>query len=464
VPKDPFGDLPETHSLSHVPRRRTRERLGLRLAVVAGPDEGATAAFATMTVIVGRAATADFKLTDPTVSAFHTELVSTAEGGIEVRDLHSRNGTLHAGASLRSAIVPPGAVLQLGATLVQIELDAPFEPAASNEEVFGECRGTSRAMREVFASLARLAQSDLSVLIEGPTGTGKEIAARAVHGASRRASGPFIVLDCTAIPSSLAESLLFGHEKGAFTGANERRAGMFESANGGTIFLDEVGELPVELQPKLLRVLERREIVRVGSTKPHPVNVRVVAATWRDLRALTNEGRFREDLYYRLAQARVVIPPLSERPEDIPLLVAHFLATLPADQPGARAISPEALALLERREFAGNVRELRSTLERAAVIAEGSVITPADLLFERRVMGETGRSRESTGLHGSDGPIGRFRETKRSVIDEFERAYLERLIARTGGNVTRAAAIAGVERHYLRNLLRRQGLRPHEED
>jgi transcriptional regulator with PAS, ATPase and Fis domain len=196
------------------------------------------------------------------------------------------------------------------------------------------------------------------------------------------------VLDCTAIPSTLAESVLFGHERGAFTGASERRVGIFEAAEGGTVFLDEVGELPVELQPKLLRVLERREVVRVGSTTPRPVQVRVLSATWRDLRQMINQGRFREDLYYRLAQARVTIPPLKERADDIPLLVYHFLQRLPASTQGARAISQEALAELVRREYAGNVRELKSTVERAAMMAEGAVITSADLAFERMLSGE----------------------------------------------------------------------------
>ncbi len=445
---------------------------GLRVTVVAGPDKGMHKVFAQARCLVGRSAGCDLRLTDPTVSSFHLEVTADEQrGGIAVSDLSSRNGTLYAGARLEKALVPAGATLEVGSSVVRVDLDAAFETQVADLHAYGELRGRNTAMRELFGTLTRLARTDLSVLIEGQTGTGKELAARGLHDGSHYGTGPFVVLDCTAIPSTLAESVLFGHERGAFTGATERRVGIFEAAEGGTVFLDEVGEMPLELQPKLLRVLERREVVRVGSTSPRPVQVRVISATWRDLRQMINVSRFREDLYYRLAQARVSIPPLKERADDIPLLVYHFLQRLPPNSQGARAISQEALAELVRREYAGNVRELKSTVERAAMMAEGAVITSADLAFERMLSGERTRAPSSVTSAGSspstapadpNAPLTPFKEAKRTLIDEFEKDYLQRLLTRTGNNLSRAAGLAGIERHYLRDLFRKHGLRPDE--
>ncbi len=442
----------------------------MRITVISGSDAGLVKSIAQRAAIIGRSQAADLRLTDPTVSSFHAE-VCAADAGVLVRDLESRNGTMYAGARLVKAIVPSGSTLEVGSSLVRVEVDAPFEATIHELPAFGELRGKSVGMREMFSTLSRLARTDISVMIEGETGTGKELAARAVHDASAYASGPFVVLDCTAIPASLAESTLFGHEKGAFTGANERRVGIFEAAEGGTVFLDEVGELPLELQPKLLRVLERREVVRVGSTQTRPIQVRVLCATWRDLRMMINAAKFREDLYYRLAQARVSIPPLRDRRDDISVLVYHFLQKLPANTQGARAIGPEALQELSRREFPGNVRELKSTVERAAMMAEGAVITNADLAFERMLTGERERTPTTAGVTATippsgpgalAGPLTPFKEAKRTLIDEFERGYLQRLLARTGNNLSRAASLAGIERHYLRDLFRKHGLRSDE--
>ncbi len=433
---------------------------GVRITVVSGPDAGRTTVFTQNRGIIGRSQGCDLRLTDPTVSAFHAELTGAEDsGGVRVKDLSSRNGVRYAGARIESAVLPSSATVELGSSLVRVELDAAVETQVADIHAFGELRGRSVGMRELFGTLARLARTELSILIEGQTGTGKELAARAVHDASPYANGPFVVLDCTAIPGTLAESVLFGHEKGAFTGANERRIGIFEAAEGGTVFLDEVGELPLDLQPKLLRVLERREVVRVGSTTPRPVQVRVISATWRDLRQMINQVRFREDLYYRLAQARVAIAPLRERADDIPMLVYHFLQQLPAVTQCARAIAPEALQELQRREWPGNVRELKSTVERAAMMAEGAVISNADLAFERMLTGERSRAPSPAGTVAPDAPLTPFKEAKRSLIDEFEKDYLQRLLHRTGDNLSRAAALAGIERHYLRDLFRKHGLR-----
>lgn len=458
--RDPRStDLENTRTI--VPERLVGPVVrGVRVTVVSGPDAGRSTVFTQNHGIVGRSLGCDLRLTDPTVSAFHAELTASEESsGVRVKDLSSRNGVRYAGALIESAVLPSSATVELGSSLLRVELDAAVETQLADIHSFGELRGRSAGMRELFGTLTRLARTELSILIEGQTGTGKELAARAVHEASPNASGPFVVLDCTAIPSTLAESVLFGHEKGAFTGANERRQGVFEAADGGTVFLDEVGELPLELQPKLLRVLERREVVRVGSTTPRAVQVRVISATWRDLRQMINQTKFREDLYYRLAQTRVAIAPLRERPDDISLLVYHFLQQLPANVQCARAIAPEALQELQRREWPGNVRELKSTVERAAMMAEGAVISNSDLAFERMLTVERARVPSAVSTSNSNEPLTPFKEAKRSLIDEFEKDYLQRLLNRTGDNLSRAAALAGIERHYLRDLFRKHGLR-----
>jgi len=424
---------------------------GLRVSVIEGPDEGTSVVLGKRTAILGRSPSADLALTDPTVSTFHVE-ISSDEHGIRATDLDSSNGTLFAGARVTQAVVPSGSLLQLGASRVRVELDAPVPVTTEAPDRFGELRGRSRVMRELFAVLDRLARTDLSVLVEGPTGSGKELVAHALHDAGTRKDGPFVVLDCTAIPATLSESILFGHERGAFTGATDRRIGLFEAADHGTLFLDEVGELPKALQPKLLRVLETRKVRRIGGNSERAVDVRVVAATWRDVRAMINRGEFREDLYYRLAQARVVIPPLRDRAEDIAPLIEHFLASRPESEPGARTIAPDALEELAKRNFRGNVRELKNVVERAAVLAEGNVIGASDLAFERMITRAPEPTRNVIG----------FKEAKRTVVDEFEREYIERLLERTGGSLRRAAALAGIERHYFRGLCRKHGLRTAE--
>lgn len=446
-------------------RAPSQRAQGVRVSVVAGPDAGLSVRSAA-TATVGRSAAAEVRLSDRTASSFHVELSAHAEG-VMARDLESLNGTLHQGARLGWAVVPSGATLQVGSSLIRVELDVPVQAPSHSLVSFGELRGTSALMRELFSVLARLAPTDLALLLEGPTGTGKELAARAIHEASTHAHGPFVVLDCTAIPATLAESVLFGHERGAFTGATDRRPGVFESAADGTVFLDEVGELPLDLQPKLLRVLEQRQVVRVGSAQPVPIRARVISATWRDLRSRINQGSFREDLYYRLAQARVALPALRERVEDIPLLVQSFLDRLPPASRAARAISQEALRELSSRDYSGNVRELRHTVERAAMLAAGDEILPSDLAFERMLMGECRRAPSETALpepgeslrpSAPMHAIPMFKEAKRTAIEEFERDYLKRLLERAENNLSRASAIAGVERHHLRDLLRKRGL------
>lgn len=284
------------------------------------------------------------------------------EGGIGARDLESRNGTYVSGVRLESSRIDPGAVLRLGTVTLEVHYDETAEEVELwPEERFGDLLGRSAAAREMFAKLARVANSDATVLVQGETGTGKELIGRAIHEHSKRHGKPYVIVDCGSIPEVLLESELFGHVKGAFTGAVSSRNGAFVEADGGTVFLDEIGELPMPLQPKLLRFLETRTVRRIGEAQHRKVDVRVIAATHRDLRAMVNNGSFREDLYFRLAVLPVFVPPLRERLVDIELLVGAFC---PPDQRG-KLFTPAMIAELQRRPWPGNVRELRNLVERS---------------------------------------------------------------------------------------------------
>jgi DNA-binding NtrC family response regulator len=312
--------------------------------------------------------------------------------------------------------------------------------------------GRSVVMRELFARLAAVAPTDATVLVTGETGTGKELVAEALHENSARKGGPFVVLDCGAIPANLMESETFGHERGAFTGATSARAGAFERANGGTLFLDEIGELPLEMQPKLLRALERREIRRVGGTKMLQVNIRVVAATNRDLAVEVNKGRFREDLFYRLAVAHLAVPALRERRDDIPLLVEHILAGLPEGRD--RGPRSETIELMKKHEWPGNVRELRNVIERAVLfkqnVREPSVIAAAVPAAREAVSPDD--------LRVVVDPKIPFKVAKQDLIDEFERRYVRALLDAHGGNISAAARAAGIDRMSIHKILTRLGM------
>jgi DNA-binding NtrC family response regulator len=369
------------------------------------------------------------------------------------REVGTTNGSWLGEHRFVEVELSPGAILRVGNSLLSIGTDdrvsqAEVPPVTRFEGLIG----STPEMHELFAVLERIAPKSLSLLVQGETGTGKEEVARAVHERSPRKTAAFTVLDATTIPASLAESVLFGHERGAFTGADSRHQGAFERANGGTLFIDEVGELPLSLQPKLLRVLERRELMRVGGKDIVPVDVRVIAATHRDLRLEIEADRFREDLYFRLAQVRVVLPPLRARPEDIPALARHFLAQAVGPDETPPSIDDAALMELTRRPFPGNVRELRNILVRAAALSEDSCIRLHDI------------AGEGFGFRGSEAernPLdlgGTFAEAKQRAIERFERAYLETLVRRCGGNLSRASREADLARHHLRDLLKKRGL------
>jgi two-component system, NtrC family, response regulator GlrR len=386
----------------------------------------------------------DLVIEDSTVSRFHCEL-AIAGSAVRVRDLGSRNGTLLGSVQLADAMVPGRTVLVLGNSEVRIDVaDEHTQLAASDRASFGGMVGDSAVMREIFSQLERIAASDVTVLVEGETGTGKEGVAEAIHEASPRADQPFVVIDCSAIPTNLLESELFGHEPGAFTGANERRIGAFEQASGGTLFLDEIGELPLELQPKLLRALESREVRRVGGRDLIRCDLRIVAATNRDLRAEVNRATFRADLYFRLAVVKVVLPPLRERASDIALLVEHLLTKIGASPDAVDDLmQPDFLAALSAARWPGNVRELRNHLEQCVVFGE------------RRLPNAPSTPHPATNV---DAALP-YEVARRQAIDAFERVYVTRLLERSDGNVAAAARDAGLNRAYLHRLLRRHGLR-----
>jgi len=336
------------------------------LKVTKGPDNGRSAKIDQPSFIVGLGDTADFRVTDPAVSREHLR-ISLAAHGVRVRDEGSKNGTYVGALRVNDVTLTSDAAFTIGATTltVTVAADAIELPLSANDR-FGAAIGTSPLMRHLFARLEKAADSELTVLLEGESGVGKDVLARAVHEHSKRSDGPFVVADCSAIPAHLIESEFFGHERGAFTGAEKARRGLFEEASGGTIFLDEIGELPLDMQPKLLRALEQREVRPLGTTHPRAVDVRVIAATNRRLAEAARTNEFRSDLYYRLAVVRVAVPPLRERSEDILPIARAMLATLKKD-PKAD-FSPDFGSMLTAYPWPGNVRELRNVVERFAVL------------------------------------------------------------------------------------------------
>jgi len=445
-----------------VDARATKRRLKRgRLIVIEGPDQGRELSVERARVTIGRSLICDLVLADKAVSGTHCEIIAN-EKGVLLKDLGSTNGTTINDLRIREVWIRPGTVIRAGQTSLRYEAgEGEVEIDLSHDERYFDLIGKSVRMREIFAVLSKVAPSDLTVLVRGQTGTGKELVARALHSGSRRKEQPLVVQDCSAIPENLIESTLFGHERGAFTGATDRRKGSFEQAEGGTIFLDEIGELSLALQPKLLRVLENREVKRVGGEKTIPVNVRVVAATNRDLRAMVNEGTFREDLYFRLSVVTVELPSLAERSEDVPLLAETFLEEFSKrrfpGEDGRLTISKGAMARLESYPWPGNVRELRNTLERAAFLADQSELTVKDLMPSSQKTPPAALPGGTAEQFVDDEMP--FKEAKQKVLDAFEPAYLKALLDKYGDNITKSAQAAGLTRYHLRELAKRYGVR-----
>ena len=449
------GDKPQLENDAEIATRALRPsetKVGIQVVVLSGSAKGTSVALVDK-LRVGKAQDNDLVLDDDTVSRHHCELARTSDG-VHVRDLESTNGTRVQGARVSEAIVQPGTVLRVG------EVEMVVRPAVRNVEVlpsdktwFGAAIGRSLAMRSIFGVLERIAPTDATVLLEGETGTGKDVLARAIWTESARANGPFVVVDCGAVSYSLLESELFGHERGAFTGAVAARQGAFELADGGTVFLDEIGELPLDVQPKLLRVLETKEFRRVGGNRTLKTNVRVIAATRRNLQREVQAGKFREDLYFRLAVVPITVPPLRARREDIAPLVAHMLKASGGDL----AVSDETLQSLQAHDWPGNVRELRNVLERTVYLAQAAGQTELDLV-----------SLPTTAQAGGDvfqfDPTRSYRETRAKFDAEFERRYVKWLLGRNGGNVSAAAREAKMDRKHLHDMAKKHGLRGPEHD
>ncbi|MBN2493998.1 MAG: sigma 54-interacting transcriptional regulator [Deltaproteobacteria bacterium] len=423
------------------------------LLVMDGPEAGERCSLAGGEIRIGTADDCDLVLSDPAVSRHHL-LVRQEAFGVWVQDLGSTNGTFFGDARVKELVVAPGGILSLGKTSLKVVPESePLRPVPSEATEFHGVLGRSRAMREIFASLEQVAPTELTVLLEGETGTGKEAVAEAIHLAGPRREGPFVVVDCTTIPRELVESELFGHRKGAFTGALGDRDGYFVQADGGTVMLDEVGELPPALQPKLLRVLERREVRPVGAARAVPVDVRIIAATNRNLREEVEAGRFREDLFYRLATYSLVLPPLRERSDDIALLVEHFVHRFSRERFDVQ-LPAAALGPLLAYPWPGNVRELRNAVERAVALHRAERFEQDAFLLElSRALGESAGAADGAKT---------FKQAKADVVDAFERAYLADLLRRSEGNLSRASREAGIHRHHLRELLKKHGLREDE--
>jgi two-component system response regulator GlrR len=407
-----------------------------------GPGGSRTVTVETRQVI-GSATGVDLVIPEPTVSRIHAEL-EPRDSGLWVRDLGSRNGTFVDGVRVECACVPEGGRVLLGGVALTVTYAAkPAAVALWPDSHFHDLVGRSAAMRELFARLARVAASDATVLIQGETGTGKELVARALHDASRRAQGPFVVVDCGALPETLLDAELFGHSRGAFTGAVASRAGSFEAANGGTIFLDEIGELPMALQPKLLRALEARAVRRLGENEHRPLDVRFISATHRNLRALVNARGFREDLYFRLAVLPVTVPPLRDRLEDVALLAEHFLPG------GARgSLTPDLIAELRTRPWLGNVRELRNFIDRVTTLGAREALAMA---VDRGTTAAAPPADATT----DDLLLLPFKDACERARERFERAYVRGLLERHDRNVSAAASATGINRTYLHRLIRK---------
>ncbi|MEW5854009.1 MAG: sigma 54-interacting transcriptional regulator [Myxococcota bacterium] len=453
-----------------------------RVMVSSGPERGLTMSVGPEPLIVGTDEGCDLVLPDATVSRRHAT-IRQSEAGATVEDMGSTNGTFYEGSRIREITVPFGATVTLGKTQLKIvpeEDVVEMGPAPMSQ--FGGMCGENRRMREIFALLQDIGPTDTTVLIEGETGTGKELVARALHEHSWRRQKPLVVFDCSAVPRDLLESALFGHVKGAFTGAAGPRQGAFRRAHHGTLLLDEIGELALELQPKLLRALESRTVQAVGQDDYEKVDVRVIAATNRPLKQEVRAGRFREDLYYRLAVVKLAVPALRERNDDIELLAQHFIQNA-LGRP--RQLDPAGLEVLRRYAWPGNVRELKNLVERALHLSpptgpldlsrflgapEDDRSSPRLTAVADRVEDEVTAKIERPQVEPPPPPSTRpwaemptpfelpFKDAKAAVMDAFERRYLQQLIERHRHNLSRAAHEAQMDRKHLRELLKKYGL------
>jgi DNA-binding NtrC family response regulator len=420
-----------------------------RLEILAGPDKGLSLELGAEPISAGKGTACQLRLSDESVSSHHFSICPT-EDGFLLRDEGSTNGTFLNGLRVQAAYLAAASIIEVGETQLSFSMEGEdLRLPLSRKTRFGRLLGHSDVMRALFALLSRVSKSESTVLIEGESGTGKELAAQAIHEKSSRDGQSFVAVDCGAIPQSLIESELFGHIRGAFTGAGDDRVGLIERADGGTLFLDEIGELPLELQPRLLRVLESKTIRRVGENEEKAVDVRVLAATNRNLQVEVEEGRFRQDLYYRLSVVKVRMPSLRARREEVPRLIAHFLAEFGRDP--AQPLPESIMAALRNHDWPGNVRELRNAVERLAVVP--------GMNASYYISGESEAALAPSTDHSDALPLDLpFHQGKQQWVENYERRYLAQMLERCGGNISELARASGLSRQSCHRLLKRHAL------
>ena len=426
-----------------------------KLAVLEGSDSGKEVTMDRGTVTIGSDENCDLCLKDDTVSRHHAEIHFQKDGYL-LKDLDSTNGTFVNSLKVKEIFITTGSTIRFGKTKVKfIPQDEKIEIYPSTQEKFSGIIGKSLPLRKIYGILEKVAPTNVTVVVMGETGTGKEMVAQAIHDNSQRAKRPFVVFDCSAVQENLIESELFGHERGSFTGATTTRQGAFEMANGGTIFLDEIGELGLDMQPKLLRALEKGEIKRVGADVPRKVDVRVVAATNRDLKAEAKQGRFREDLYFRLSVVQVHLPALRKRVEDIGMLVNHFIEL--NNRGGAErskhvtGVDADAMQAIKDYRWPGNVRELKNVIDRSISLTDNTELKLEDLPEYVREQSVVTTSPKIRG----DVP---FKEAKEEWVETFEKDYIVDLLKRNDLNISKAAKQAGIDRKSVQRLLKKYNL------
>ena len=445
MPSRPYADADQVATIVQSRSQASTAPEGVFvLTVTAGPDRGMRIELdgsQPSRVLVGQSPACDVRLTDREVSRRHIAFEPTPRG-LRIVDLDSTNGTFVDRVRIREAELTGEEIVRAGATAFLVEFrPSDHLPEPPEADSFGRFVGISRAMRCLYPLCARLAVTNVPVIIEGESGTEKKVLAESLHEQEPRAREPFVVFDCTAVPPNLVESELFGHERGAFTGAVTARKGVFELAHGGTLLIDEIGDLELSLQPKLLRAIERSEVRRVGGDQPQKIDVRVLAATRRDLDQEVEAGRFRDDLFHRLAVARIELPPLRHRLGDIPMLVRHFCQQLEA---AADAIGADVIERWQSYAWPGNVRELRNAVARRLALGELDEGARSGRPSTRPPDGATDPIKQVLEL-----PFARARDR---LMAEFERRYVERLLALHGGNVATAAAASGIGRRYFQMI------------
>lgn len=456
--------MKEAHQTFVVPAKNEERPLIKKKAtilILSGPQQGKEIIIENTPFSIGSSDSCDLQLKDTAVSRKHC-IINSDNHTFSIEDTNSTNGSFLCGLRIMHAYLTPGSELRLGNTRLLFSPSLEFAdiPLSQNDH-FGNAIGASDPMRRIFYLAESYAPTDATIMLTGETGTGKEILAEEIHKHSKRSEKPFVVIDCTSISRDIVESELFGHIKGAFTGATSDRPGAFESADGGTVFLDEIGELPQELQPKLLRVLEKREIKRVGSNEVRKIDVRIICATNRNIKKEISEGNFREDLYYRLSVVNIELPPLREHKEDIPLLAETFMSRL--HNAKARDEIQDfdyAMKALMRYDWPGNIREFRNLIDRAYY----HIQKPVDILQCQQ--GGTLLKQSNNGSNGDEensvsnnvDTTKPFKDEKNRLIDDFERQYIKELLARNNGNVSKSAREADIERAYLQRLIKKYGL------